>query len=305
MSRTNVGGGEVKKKTAAGTVAENPLVPNAVLRQMYQKMVEMRLLEAQARRLGQRPKAGKRIRWTPGHEACRVSLAQGLSAGDVVMDSRPGGLMDHLLGGKLADVAGGIKALGRRDKGSKVAGAVERGSKRLLPFIAPAEERLLAGLGAALLLRQIGRTDGVVMYAEHKEASNDSWRKAFTVAAAQELPVIFVVLPSPNPKSKDQGKAGVSGIAHRCGVPGIHVDAGDVIALYRVVQESWMKIRGGGGPVLIEGVPFHVQGEKRPAAADPIAQLGEYLLSRRVCTQAWLVAKEKTFRGRLAAAWRV
>jgi TPP-dependent pyruvate/acetoin dehydrogenase alpha subunit len=302
MSRTNEGGDEVKKK--AGAVAENPLVPHAVLRQLYQRMVELRLLETQARRLGQRSKAGKQIRWTPGHEACRVSLAQGLSAGDVVLDSRPGGLMDHLLGGKLADVAEGIKALGRRDKGREVAGAVKHGSNRLLPFVAPVEERLLAGLGAALLLRQMGRTDGVVIYTEHKEVSNDVWRKAFTLAAAQELPVIVVVLPSPNPKSKDQGKAGVSGIAHRFGVPGIHVDASDVIALYRVVQESWMRIRGGGGPVLIEGVPFHVRGEKRPVA-DPIAQLGEYLLSRRVCTQAWLVAKEKTFRGRLAAARRV
>ncbi len=303
MSRTNEGGGDVKKK--AGAVAENPLVPNAVLRQMYQKMVELRLLEAQARRLGQRSKAGKRIRWTPGDEACRVSLAQGLAVGDVVMDSRPGGLMDHLLGRKLAEVMQGIKAVGARDKGGKAASAIERGSKRLLPFVASVEGRLLAGLGAAMLLRKTGGTEGVVIYVEHKEASNDSWRKAFTLAAAQELPVIFVVLPSPNPKSKDQGKAGVSGIAHRCGVPGIHVDASDVIALYRVVQESWMRIRGGGGPVLIEGVPFHVQGEKRPAATDPVAQLGEYLLSRRVCTQAWLAAKEKTFRGRLAAARRV
>ena len=128
------------------------------------------------------------------------------------------------------------------------------------------------------------------------------WRKAFTLAAVQDLPVIFVAMPNSNPKDgKAKGKAGVSGVAHDCGVPGIHVDASDVVALYRVVQESWTRIRGGGGPVLIEGVPFHLQGDKRVATADPIAQLGEFLLNRKVCTPAWLAAAQKGFRGRIAA----
>ncbi len=293
----------VKSKGTSAGVMENPLVPNAVLRQMYAKMVETRMLEERVSRLVKQSKAAPRWSSALGQEACRVSVMQGLGADDTVLDSRAGGLLAHLLGAKLPDVLSSIQAVVRRDKSGKAAKSTGKGSKRLLPFIADADERLFAGLGAAMLLKQTGRTDGVVVYVEYKEASDDVWRKAFTLAAAQDLPVIFVAMPNPNPKDgKAKGKAGVSGVAHDCGVPGIHVDASDVVALYRVVQESWTRIRGGGGPVLIEGVPFHLQGEKRAATADPIVQLGEFLLSRKVCTPAWLAAAQKSFRGRLASA---
>jgi TPP-dependent pyruvate/acetoin dehydrogenase alpha subunit len=270
---------------------------------MYVKMVETRMLEERVSRLVQRSKAAPKWSSAPGYEACRVSVMQGLGVDDMVLDSRAGRLMDHLLGTKLPDVLSGIQTMVRRDKSGKTMKSIGKGSKRLLPFIADAKERLFAGLGAAMLLKQTGRTDGVVVYVEYKEASDDVWRKAFTLAAAEDLPVVFVAMPNPNHKNgKAKANAGVSGVAHDCGVPGIHVDSSDVIALYRVVQESWTRIRGGGGPVLIEGVPFHLQGEKRAAAADPIAQLGEFLLNRKVCTPAWLAGAQKDFRGRLAAA---
>jgi TPP-dependent pyruvate/acetoin dehydrogenase alpha subunit len=270
--------GKPKGKPGNEVVGENPLVPNAVLRQMYQKMAELRALEVHTGR------GSKKIRRAVGMEACRVSLAQGLGSDDAVLDSRPGALMDHLLGAKLKGVLEG------------------KGSKRLMPYIAPAEERLLAGLGAALLFKQRGLTDGVVVFVEHGEASSAVWRKAFTLAARQELPVIFVALP--DLKGQPSTAAGVSGISHGCGVPGIHVDASDVIALYRVVQESWMRIRGGGGPVLIEGVPFHVHGGRK-RVADPIAELGKYLVDRKVSTAGWFGRTEAKFRRRLTAASRV
>jgi TPP-dependent pyruvate/acetoin dehydrogenase alpha subunit len=272
MGRT---GNSHQGKTKSKTITENPLVPNAVLRQMYQKMVELRALEAQA---------GRKVRRAVGMEACRVSLAQGLGADDAMLDSRPGALMDHLLGAKLKDVLNG------------------KGSKRLMPFIASAEERLLAGLGAALLFKQRGLQDGAVVFVEHGEASSPVWRKAFSLAATHELPVIFVALPDRNGQTTTG--VGVSGISHTCGVPGIHVDASDAIALYRVVQESWLRIRGAGGPVLIECVPFHVQGSRK-GVADPVVELGKYLVNRRVSTEGWLVRTRTSFNRRLAAAKRV
>jgi TPP-dependent pyruvate/acetoin dehydrogenase alpha subunit len=278
MSRTgDANQGKEKKKAGSKVVAENPLVPNAVLRQMYQKMVELRALEAHGAR-------GSKARRAVGLEACRASIAQGLGTDDAVMDSRPGALMDHLLGAKLKDVLKGKR------------------SKRLLPYIASAEERLIAGLGAALLFKQRGLADGVVIFVEHKEASNAAWRKAFMLAATEDLPVIFVALP--DRKGKPSSALGVSGVAHGCGVPGIHVDASDVIALYRVVQESWLRIRGGGGAVLIEGVPFHLH-SKQTRVADPIEELGKYLVNRGVCTKSWLERTEASFQRRLTATGRV
>jgi TPP-dependent pyruvate/acetoin dehydrogenase alpha subunit len=296
-----------EKAAGSGTLVtaptfENPLVPNAVLRQMYQKMVETRLLAELAVRLGRKAKTGLSANSIQGQEACRVSVTQGLGAGDIVLDSQPGGPMAHLLGAELREVLQGFRAGAGGAKERKTSGSTQSSATGLLPFVKEAEERLFAGLGAALLLKQLKRTDGVVIYVEHREASDGVWRRALKLAAAQDLPVIFVVLPGTKKDGKTKAKAEVSGIAHRCGVPGIAVDASDVVALYRVAQESMGRLRGGGGPVVIEGIPFHVQGRPKSDGADPVAQMQGALLQRQVGTDAWMAGIGKEFRRRLAAA---
>src|SRR5258708_7382853 len=79
-------------------------------------------------------------------------------------------------------------------KGSKKTAVKEEQTGRLLPFVEDAETRLFAGLGVAILAKQMQRTDGVVIFVGHREASHGTWRRALTLAAKQELPVIFVVL---------------------------------------------------------------------------------------------------------------
>jgi TPP-dependent pyruvate/acetoin dehydrogenase alpha subunit len=271
---------------------ENPLVPNALLRELYQKMVEIRLLGELMPRSAGKPK------WLPsvwGQEACRVSVVQGLTAGDLVMDSCPGGLMDHLLGAKLPAVVRAFGAKAREGKGKKTADA-KVAAKQLAIYLEEAETRLLAGMGAALLLKRAEGRSLVVIFLKSREASNGVLRRALTLAAKRELPVIVVALTKTG-----EGKSGVSKIAQRCGVPGIAVDGADAIALYRVAQESLERVRGGGGPVLIECLPFHVQGEK-PVTADPVAQLREYLLHRGIGKAAWVDGVQKRFAARLAVA---
>ena len=54
------------------------------------------------------------------------------------------------------------------------------------------------------------------------------------------------------------------------------------------------RIRGGGGPVLIECVPFQVQGE-RARTADPVAQMNELsAAARKISTAAWTEWCEET-----------
>jgi TPP-dependent pyruvate/acetoin dehydrogenase alpha subunit len=294
-SENAVGGGTA----VTAPTFENPLVPNAVLRQMYQKMVQARLLGELAMRLGRKAKAGFAVKPSDGQEACRVSVTLGLGSGDVVLDSQPGGLMAHLLGAELSEVWQGLRAE-TQSKGQKGSGATKSSSTGLLPFVEEAEERLFAGLGAALLLKKLKRADGVVIFVEHREATAGVWRRALKLAAKQDLPVIFVALP----KTKDgkaRGKTEVSGIAHRSGVPGISVDASDAVALYRVAQESLGRIRGGGGPALIEGVPFHVQGKAKADGADPVVQMKEYLGQRKIATDEWMAGIAKELRRQLVA----
>jgi len=277
---------------------ENPLVPNAVLREMYRKMVEIRMLEEHARRSARGSTAKSEWKSTRDQEACWVSVAQGLESGDLVMDSQPGSRMNYLLGTELVQVLSGIgpvrKVAAQRRAASKEHGKPTTGTSQVLPFVKETEARVFAGLGAALLLKNLKRTDGVVIYLESREVGNGWYRRALTLAATQELAVIFFVFPD-----SKRGRAKSKARVIDCKMPAMTVEASDAIALYRVVQESVGRFRAGGGPVLIEGVSFPTSAND-VAASDPVEQLRRYMLNRRVCTEDWIADTEQSFRKRLA-----
>ena len=69
---------------SAGEAGENPLVPNAKLRQMYSKMLEARMLEeAVVKRVAKKGKK-KRTAVIRGQEAVRVSTTIDLTQDDLV-----------------------------------------------------------------------------------------------------------------------------------------------------------------------------------------------------------------------------
>ena len=98
------------------------------------------------------------------------------------------------------------------------------------------------------------------------------------------------------------GTPNLSARTARWGVPGIPVDAGDAVALYRVAQESLGRTRGGDGPVLIECVAYPMEGSRGGAPTDPLVQMEEFLLGRKVCSKAWLERAGDGLRRRIAAA---
>jgi acetoin:2,6-dichlorophenolindophenol oxidoreductase subunit alpha len=279
---------------------ENPLVPNAKLRQMYVAMAEVRVLDEYIAGLQRRSKGRKGRRLLDsirGQEACRVSTAIDLVPGDLVSDSQAGMVMHLLAGAKVSSLLKHAAALhsGKETKGVRLEGA----PGRLLPWIDDAEERLRMAMGAALGFKTLGRDNVVVAYVGHGEVAGGDWRKVLELAGKLELPVIFVVLPA--------GMGGVANLAPktaRWGVPGIPVDAGDAVALYRVAQESLGRTRGGDGPVLIECVAYPMDGSGGGAGSDPLGQMKEFLLGRKVCSKAWLERAGGGLRRRVALARR-
>jgi TPP-dependent pyruvate/acetoin dehydrogenase alpha subunit len=141
----------------------------------------------------------------------------------------------------------------------------------------------------------------VVAYVRHGEVGKGVWRKVLELAGRLELPVIFVVLPAVTGEKRD-GMTNLSAKKARWGVPGIPVDAGDAVALYRVAQESLGRTRGGDGPVLIECVAYGIGGSGRGAAGDPLVQMKDFLLGRKVCSKAWLERAGDRLRRRIRAA---
>lgn len=310
---------EKKLKKTEAVAWENPLIPNARMRQIYLAMVRARAL---ARVL---PPA-KRSQ-TLGLEAALVSAAIDLGPSDLVSDAVAGGVVDFLRGATVASV---LKARKASKRGVGVRGEANCGTAALLPGTPEATERVWVALGAAAALKaaraqakvvastaakvedeagddeQTARqSDVVVFYALPGELTTALWKKALTFAMGQELPIIFVALPEARVRGDSARKAkvgGVNALAMGCGVPGIAVDADDAVAIYRVAQESIGRARIGGGTVLMECVPFvlEVPSAKGTPPADAIATMEHNLLGRGIITKVWIEREAKSFAKRLA-----
>jgi TPP-dependent pyruvate/acetoin dehydrogenase alpha subunit len=279
-------------------VHENPLVPDKKLRQIYVSMVEARSLDDYINRLQGSVKRRRKLDSTRGQEACRISTAIDLAPGDLVSDSQMGVVMERLAGETMSFLLQRADALCslKKVKESKTAGV----ARRFLPWIEYPVERLRLVLGAALSFKVSGRPNVVVAYVSRGSVSKGDWRRLLSLAAKLELPVIFVVLPSIRTE-KTAKNISLSDRARRWGVPGVPVDAGDAMALYRVAQESLGRIRSGDGPVLIECLEFRSQNQ---GANDPLTQLRDSLIHRKVCAKSWLNGVDRDIRRRIEAAKR-
>jgi TPP-dependent pyruvate/acetoin dehydrogenase alpha subunit len=327
---------QAKTQKKAETVAwENPLIPNARLRQIYLAMTQARALERvlpAAKRAGavdakakfsDKKSAAAKTAGSFGLEAALVGAAFDLGVCDLVSDALAGGAVELLRGATLSGILQPSTASRRR--GGKAAATT---AARL---IAPATiaERVWAAIGAASALKAAhaqaraedktsaesdkqadkpARQAGVIaLFTLPGEVSAALWKTALTFVAAETLPIVFVVLPAPRERgSKGRKKiiGAVSDISLASGIPAIAVDADDVIAIYRVAQESIGRARAGGGAALIECLPFALEGVKgsevkRGTSSDAIATLERYLLQRCIATKLWIEREAKSFAKRL------
>lgn len=101
-------------------------------------------------------------------------------------------------------------------------------------------------------------------------------RTVFTAAAQQSLPVVYV-LAGGNPPPECCA-----------GIPVISVDATDTVAIYRVAYESIFRARNGGGPTVIECVPWPQMSHE-----EPLAKLEAYLAAKQLFRRDWKLRLEK------------
>jgi len=262
---------------------ENPLIPNKRLRELYTAMAEIRLLEdhlATRNRRKARPS---------GEEAIRASTALSLLPDDLTSDAIPGIATSFLRGIKLADILSGASDSKKKSKAATAE----------LPLAKESTTRLQLAIGAALALAMKKKGPLVLAYLGPDELSAPQWKPIFRLAAAHSAAVLFVALPGPAKANLKPGK--LSELSTSCGVPGIPVDAADAVALYRVVQESMVRVRAGGGPVLMECIPFQLPGKRLPQA-DPVQNMSDSLLHRKVANEAWFASVASRFTARLKAA---
>ena len=226
---------------------------------MYQLMLSTVRLERAMADRDDRPQRSS------GHEACLASLATSLRSGDLVSEDA------------------GCIGLGHLRRPAPVPSRAAAPACQFvnLPSMAVDTERLLMAVGAAVAAKAGKRRQVLLATIAAGAFQMGMWQQMLSFISRLELPMLLVVLPGP--RTAGQGR-----LSARCplwGVPGFSVDGSDALALYRVIQESLGRLRGGGGPVLIECVSWKPSGQR---AAEPLARMRHLLLARGILTQAQL-----------------
>jgi TPP-dependent pyruvate/acetoin dehydrogenase alpha subunit len=270
---------------------ENPLVPNARLKQILLAMHRVRAIE-QALPLKQRSGA-------TGLEACLVAAAVDLAPRDLVSDALHGVTIDFLRGTPLH------RALEPSVNTRKKAVLADSGAARPLPWNHRHEDRLWMALGAAAALRashvpgesETSQTEraALVCYLREGQVDPSTLSRVFQIAQEQRLPAVFVALPG-SLKNEDGSPGPISRLASRSGVPAISTDRDDAVALYRVAQESLGRARAGGGPALIECVPFIPKRNGNIGqTTGPLSVIEGYVLARKIVSPEWIARESRAF----------
>lgn len=135
-----------------------------------------------------------------------------------------------------------------------------------------------AGLatGAALAYKMAKNRGIAVAFIEGSAAALKECREALELASKHKLPVLYVVQTELD-RSDEKLLARLAAL-----FPVIAVDAHDVVAIYRVAQESISRARDGG-PTLIVCVPAASDG----APANAVSNMEKYLAGKKLLESSW------------------
>ena len=137
--------------------------------------------------------------------------------------------------------------------------------------------------GAALAYKRRGEPRVAMAICGDGSTSNGRWHEALNTSAIFQLPVVWVVNNNQyaysTPNTLEMPTPTIAERAVAYGMPGIRVDAQDVLEVYRTAHEAVERAREGGGPTLIESVSLRWRGHAGhdPAKYVPKALLEEYV----------------------------
>jgi hypothetical protein len=233
---------------------ENPLLPNAKLKELYALM-------QRARALSKAPATAPRF------EAI---------LGATLMHVEPGDFVSPPLGALPAALLAAERTAAKSRKKPLPASPAT-------PL--PAHQRLATVAGVAQGLKLAGANRLAAFYTDAGAASartEEGWAEALTYAYRAELPLLFVcadVMDGPrvsNPKAISWPT--MSKLARSLRLPVLTVDGTDAVAVYRVMQESAHRARMGDGSAVI----WCALPRERTDANDPVRKMRRYLTARNL-----------------------
>ncbi len=271
-----------------------------VLRTLYSALLKTRLLEEHVLSL---LRAGK-IPGTPvpvfGGEATEVGAFIGLQLGDSFSSSRSTLATHVILGTPLEQV---FAALIHGEKPTRSANDSSTGdSVHIVPQASSIAGQLDVAAGIALTYRNLAQPNVVVALSDDGLAALGFWHEAASLASRHRLPIIFMVencaQSHPSGTGTVQSDDDLRDRAEAYGFPGITVDGNDIVAVWRVTQESIYRARSGAGPTLIECRTWRWHAEADTSASngrpskslqnhDPLRHMEHYMKKRSLWKQAW------------------
>jgi pyruvate dehydrogenase E1 component alpha subunit len=143
------------------------------------------------------------------------------------------------------------------------------------------ESQLSVGLGVAVANKTQKNKSVTLAFAGDEAVSGKIANEALSFAAAHKLPIVYIV----------ESGAPLDGRAtktHTQGVPTITVDGNDVVAVYRVSQESIRRAREGYGPAVIEARTLDSsQRSANGSDSDPLSFMENYLKQKKLWSDDW------------------
>lgn len=236
-------------------MSENPLLPHSKLRELHALMVRCRSLEQK--------------------QTSRGPVREALLAATLI----------HLLPGDLLSTTAGdrvVETLAPEGKQKRPAGSVIDA--------ASLGERLPVCAAAARGLQAAG-ADGVLLAFAAAGSPERGWMEALEWAQTSQLPLLLACSDATNGAASGARKgaqpaidfASMSRFARRHQLPILTVDGEDAVAVYRVMQESVLRARQGGGPSVLWAVMTPVRSlATMPRSRQPIARLRSYLAARKI-----------------------
>jgi TPP-dependent pyruvate/acetoin dehydrogenase alpha subunit len=254
---------------AALAVSSNGSSPSNqdALRNLYAALLKCRLVAEQVQRgsshVGTASNAAAaRYEIAIGHEAVVVGATADLGAEDSVAASPTN-----------------LAALVAR--GSALADLFAASNGRPSSSIPASKDPIHLGTGVALTHKLEKKRNVVVAFFDPVGDSLESQHEAIKFAGAHKLPILYVIESAGGMSSTkgDPYLEPISYMARECGVPGILVDGSDVVAVWRVAQESIHRARSGSGATVIVC--------KKVDGRDPLAQMETYLKKRSIWDDDW------------------
>jgi TPP-dependent pyruvate/acetoin dehydrogenase alpha subunit len=245
------------------------------LHRLYSSLLRCRLVQERVQELCAANEVAPGFAVRIGHEAVTVGATADLGPEDTIAGSH------HDLA---ALIARGVPLAALLAANGAAGSTASMFSQQSFP-----EDPFNFGTGVALAHKLDQRRRVVVAFCAQEKPPLQSWHDALKSAAAQKLPIIFVIengtATEGTTKDGSPHLKPVSFLAREYGFPGIIVDGADAVAVWRVAQESVHRARNGSGPTLIDC--------RSDASRDPLERMERYLKTRRLWDEQWRARLER------------